>query len=185
MFIDFGFDRVVFNILCSRRPFSNMEGVRMLAVIVEQDSRKLGGNALLIPFQDSWSTNNTCRQLLVFVFNGTLQLPDVLAAASEMKVFCMQQDEITKVTTSGSGRKTRVNKDLGSATVGLACTFTFIIESFSAYSFRFKLISAETPDSINNRKGGESEPILHDDAFADQLHFLPPLLARERMYADH
>ena len=79
----------MFIILCSRRYFPNMEGVRMLTVIVEQDSRKLGGNALLIPFQDSWLTNDTCRQLSIFVLNEHLHLRDVLAAASEVKMFCM------------------------------------------------------------------------------------------------
>jgi hypothetical protein len=153
----------------------------MLTVIVEQDSRKLGGNALLIPFQDSWLTNNTCRQLLAFVLDVHLKLPDVLAATSEVKMFCIQQEE----STSGSGRKARVNKDLANATACLDCTVTFVIESFSTYSFRFKLIPVETPDLSSLERAERVNPFqMMMQAQADHS-FLPPLLAHERMYSNH
>ena len=79
-----------------------MEGVRMLTVLVEQDSRKLGENTLLIPFEESWLGNNSCRQLLQFVLNAHLELPDVLVA-SQVKMYCMRQQE----SASGSGRNAR------------------------------------------------------------------------------
>ena len=58
------------------RPCLRMEGVRMLAVLVEYDARKLGGNTVLIPFQEVWLAANTCRELLQFVFSSHLELPD-------------------------------------------------------------------------------------------------------------
>ncbi len=64
----------------------------MLTVLVEPDSRRLGGNPFLIPFQESWLTNNTCRELLQIVLNEHLRLPNVLATASEVKMYCMQQE---------------------------------------------------------------------------------------------
>ena len=82
-----------------------MEGVRMLTILVEQDLRKLGGNTLLIPFEESWLGNNSCRQLLQFVLNGHLELPDVLVA-SQAKIYFMQQYEFA----SGSGRTARIDK---------------------------------------------------------------------------
>ena len=78
----------------------------MLTVLVEQNSRKLGGNTVLIPFQESWLGNKSCRQLLQFVLNEHLEQPDVLSVASEVKMYCMQQ----QASASGSGRKARVDK---------------------------------------------------------------------------
>jgi len=54
-----------------------MEGVRMLTVLVEHDSRKLGGNiTLLILFQESLLGNNSCHPLLQFVLIKHLEQPD-------------------------------------------------------------------------------------------------------------
>ena len=69
-----------------------MEGVRMLTILFEQDSRKLCGNTLLIPFEESWLGNNSYRQLLQFVLNAHLELSDVLVA-SQVIMHCMQQQE--------------------------------------------------------------------------------------------
>jgi len=118
--------------------------------------------------------------LLVFVLNVHLHLPDVLAAASEVKMFCMQQDQ----TTSGSGRTTRVNKDLANATECLDCTVTFVIESFSTYCFCFKLIHAETPDSTVSARAERVNPFYMMMHSHTNYTFLPPLLAHERMYAN-
>ena len=126
---------------CAYRSFIlTMEGLRMLTILVEQDSRKLGGTTLLIPFQELWLINNTCRQLLQFVLNEHLNLPDVLVGASQVKMFCMQQEE----SRSGSGRKAHVDIDLANATACLDCTVLFVIESFSTNSVRYKVIHAET-----------------------------------------
>jgi hypothetical protein len=58
-----------------------MEGFRMLAVLVESDNRKLGGNTLLIPFEEVWLAANTCRELLQFVLSSHLELPELLSSA--------------------------------------------------------------------------------------------------------
>jgi hypothetical protein len=158
-----------------------MEGVRMLSVVVEQDSRKLGGNTILIPFQDIWLINNTCRQLLQYVLNEHLNLPDVLVAASQVKMYCMQQEE----STSGSGRKKRVDKDLANATACLDLTCMFVVESFSTLSFRFKLISAETPAATARARADQVNPFERMMNMQANYTFLPPLLTHERMYANH
>ena len=151
----------------------------MLTVLVEQDSRKLGGNTLLIPFEESWLGNNSCRQLLQFVLNEHLELPDVLVA-SQVKMYCMQQQE----SASGSGRKARIDKELANATACLDCTVLFVIESFSTQSFRFKMICAETPAPT-----APARAVLNpfNMMMQSQANYtcLPPLLTHERMYANH
>jgi hypothetical protein len=153
----------------------------MLTVLVEQDSRRLDGNPFLIPFQESWLTNNTCRELLQIVLNEHLHLPDGLVTASEVKMYCMQQEE----STSGSGRKARVNKDLANATACLDYTVMFVIESFFTNSFRFKIIPAEAERAAPSARAERVNPfhmMMHSQT---NFTFLPPLLAHERMYANH
>ena len=36
----------------------------MLAILVELDSKRLGGTMLILPFEVEWLTGNTCRELL-------------------------------------------------------------------------------------------------------------------------
>ena len=36
----------------------------MISILVEVDSKKLGGNMLLIPFEEAWLASNTCREIL-------------------------------------------------------------------------------------------------------------------------
>ena len=153
----------------------------MLTILVEQDSRKLGGTTLLIPFQELWLINNTCRQLLQFVLNEHLNLPDVLVGASQVKMFCMQQEE----STSGSGRKKRVDKDLANATACLDCTCMFVVESFSTQSFRFRIIPAETPAAAAPTRAQQVNPFERMMQSQANYTFLPPLLTHERMYANH
>ena len=38
----------------------------MLAVLAEYDSNKLGGNSVLIVFEETWLASNSCRELLRF-----------------------------------------------------------------------------------------------------------------------
>ena len=68
-----------------------MEGIRMLTVLVEYDARKLGGNTLLIPFEEVWLATNTCRELLQFVLSSQLKLPELLSSAQQVKMFCVKQ----------------------------------------------------------------------------------------------
>ena len=112
----------------------------MLTILVEQDSRKLGGSTLLIPFDESGLANNFCRELHAKVLCEHLELSDVLALASQVKMFCMQQQE----STSRSGRKARDDKELAIATACLDCKVLYVIESVSTHSFRFGIIPAET-----------------------------------------
>ena len=65
----------------------------MLSVVVEYDSRKLGGNTLLIPFEETWLSTNTCRELLQFVLTSQLELPELLSTAQQVKMFCVKQHE--------------------------------------------------------------------------------------------
>jgi hypothetical protein len=130
-----------------------MEGVRMLTVLVEQDSRKLGGNTLLIPFEESWLANNSCRELLQFVLSKHLELPDVLVATSQVKMFCMQQQE----SASGSGRKARFDKELANATACLDCKVLYVIDSFYheqyiKYVVMIYLINIESGEKEGNRR---------------------------------
>jgi hypothetical protein len=119
--------------------------------------------------------------LLAFVLNEHLKLTGVLAATSEVKMFCIQHEE----STSRSGRKARVNRDLANATACLDYKVTFVIESFSTYSFRLKLFPAEAPDpAISARAERVNTFQMMMQAHAD-ISFLPPLLAHERMYANH
>jgi hypothetical protein len=37
-----------------------MEGTRIITIIVDLDSRKLGGSMLLLPFEVRWLESNTC-----------------------------------------------------------------------------------------------------------------------------
>ena len=46
------------------------------------------------------------------MLNEHLELPDVLDVASQVKMYCMEQQE----SASGSGRKARIDKELANAT---------------------------------------------------------------------
>ena len=63
-----------------------MDSLRLLTVQVELDLRRLGGSALLIPFDDAWLESNPCRQLLKHVLDEQLDESDVLVAADEVKM---------------------------------------------------------------------------------------------------
>jgi hypothetical protein len=62
----------------------------MLTVLVECDGRKLGGNTLLIPFEETWLAINTCRELLQFVLSSHLEQPELLSSAQRVKMFCLK-----------------------------------------------------------------------------------------------
>jgi hypothetical protein len=159
---------------------TNMEGKRMLTVVVEQDSRKLGGSTLLIPFDESWLANNSCRELLANVLCEHLELSNVLASTSQVDMFCMQQQE----STSGSGRKARVDKELSNATACSDCKVLYVIESFSTHSFRFMIILVETPAPATSAKATVNPFNIMMQSQVNYT-FLPPLLSHERVYANH
>ena len=89
-----------------------MDEQRMMTVQVELDSRRLGGSALLIPYADSWLASTTYRHFLSRVLTDHLQRPEIIATAKQVSICIIKQrDNVT-----GSGRKTRVDKDLANAT---------------------------------------------------------------------
>ena len=78
-----------------------MEGVRMLSVLVEYDSHKLGGNTLLISFEETWLATNSCRELLLqCVLTSHLELPELLSTADQVKMFCVKQYEFVQAGSS-------------------------------------------------------------------------------------
>jgi hypothetical protein len=70
-----------------------MEVVRMLTVVVECDGRKLGGNTLLIPFEETWLAGNTCREMFQFVLSSHLEQPELLYAVEQDKMFCAKKQD--------------------------------------------------------------------------------------------
>jgi hypothetical protein len=111
-----------------------------MTIQVELDTRRLGGSALLIPFSDNILTSTTCRNLLQTVLIGHLDQPDFLQSVEKVIMFVIKQHD----NVSGSGRKTRVDKDLANATTCLDMFALYVIESFSTPSFNFKLTSKLT-----------------------------------------
>ena len=83
---------------------------------------------------------------------------------------------------SGSGRKTRVDKDMANATACMDMTALSVIEAFSTQYFSFKLTCkpAETPQARNLRNAFE---VLKQSQVS--YAFLPPRLEHARMYANH
>ena len=86
--------------------------LRMMTIQVELDSRRLGGSALLIPYADNILASTTCRQMLQGVLTDHLQQPDLLATVEKVSMHIIKQQD----NVSGSGRKTRVDKDIANAT---------------------------------------------------------------------
>ncbi len=74
----------------------------MLAILVECHSRKLGGNTLLIPFEEILLASNACRELGQMFLSLHLERPKFLSAAQEVKMVCVNQ---AKFVQTGSGGK--------------------------------------------------------------------------------
>jgi len=151
---------------------------RIMTIQVELDSRRLGGSALLIPFADSMLASTTCRQLLQQVLAEHLDKPDLLATSEKVSMFIIKQHD----NVSGSGRKTRVDKDLANATDCMDMTALSVIEAFSTQFFTFKVTSqpAETPQARTLLNAFE---VLKQTQLS--FVFLPPRLEHARMYANH
>ena len=146
---------------------------------VELNSRRLGGSALLIPFEDAWLESNSCRQLLKHVLDEKLDGSDVLVAADEVKMFCVkQQDNITS-----SGKKTRVEKELANATSCLDLTVMSVIDAFSTLHFTFKISSL--PTATRPPLPNTVDPFVIMRRTQTSFVTLPPRLVHCRMYANH
>ncbi len=72
----------------------------MLAVLVDCDSRKLGGNTLLIRFKEVYLATHTCRELLQFVLNSYLELPELVSSVEQVTMFCVKQQECVQPESS-------------------------------------------------------------------------------------
>ena len=151
---------------------------RMMTIQVELDTRRLGGSALLVPFADTMLASTTCRDLLQQVLIEHLQQPDLLHTAEKVSMFVIKQHD----NVSGSGRKTRVDKDLANATTCLDMSALSVIESFSTQSFNFKLTSKPTAAPQARTLLDAFEVLKRTQA---SYVFLPPRLAHARMYANH
>ncbi len=103
----------------------------MLSVLVEYDSRKLGGNTLIIPFEETQLATHTCRELLHFILTSQLELPELLSTAQQVKMFCVKQHEFLQ---AGSGSK----KEIANATSCIDYKAIFVIESSLTKSFQFE-----------------------------------------------
>ena len=147
---------------------------------MELDGRMIGGSALLIPFADTWFASTSCRQFLEQVINEHLHQPDVLSTNEQVSMFIIKQHDNVR----GSGRKTRVDKDLANATSCLDMTVLSISESFSAQYFTFKITSrhAAIPPARSLQTAFE---VMTHEAHSYINRFLPPRLGHIRMYSNH
>ena len=153
-----------------------MDGMRVITVLVEVDSRKLGGSMLLLPFEDAWLSSNTCRELLLHVLVTHLERPTALVTAEHVKMFCSKQEVVTE-----SGLSARVEKEIANATGCVDMPVLSVIKAFSTLSFTFKITSRPTATA--------SRPIINpfDIMRQTQTAFvsLPLRLNHARMYANH
>jgi hypothetical protein len=155
-----------------------MEGVRMLSVLlVEYDSRKLGGNTLLIPFEETWLATNSCCELLQCVLTSHLELPELLSTVEQVKMFCVKQKEFVQ---AGSSSK----KEIANAIACIDYKAIFVIESFSTQSFQFKLVSQPTIHHVASSRAHVNPFSLMMNAQANYV-FLPTLLKHDRMHSNH
>jgi hypothetical protein len=128
---------------------------------VELNSRKLGGNALLIPSADTMLVSTTCRQMLQeVVLSEQLHQPDLLATVEKVSIFAIKQHD----NVSSSDMKTRVDKNLANATTCMDMSMISVIESLSTQYFTFKLTSSKvdrsTPSKSSSKclRGYEARP---------------------------
>ncbi len=107
--------------LCLNRLWLVMEGFRMLTSLVEHNTRNLGRNTLLIPFEETWLAANTCRELLQFVIASHLEQPQLLSTAKHVKIYCVKQQKFVQME---SGYK----KKIANAIACIDCKTIFVTE---------------------------------------------------------
>ena len=150
----------------------------MLTVLAEHNSRKLGGNTFLIPFEETWLATRTCRELLQFVLASHLKQPDLLSTVEHVKMFCVKQHEFVQSGSSTS------KKEIANTTACIDYKAIFVIESFSALSFHFKLVSQPTIEHAASSRAQVNPFSLMMNSHANCV-FLPLLLNHDRMYSNH
>ncbi len=75
-----------------------MDGMRVLSIFVEVDSRRLGGSMLLLPFAMRMRGQHPIRvanYVLLHVLFTPLDRPTALAIAEHIKMFCSKQQVVT------------------------------------------------------------------------------------------
>ena len=150
----------------------------MLTVLVEYDGRKLGRNTLLIPFKDTWLALNTCRDMLQLVLSSHLELPDLLYAAEQIKMFCAKQQEFVQLRSCSETK-------IDNATACLDLKTISVIESFSTQSFHFKVVSPAPSTEPTASSSAQVNPFNIMMNARSNFAFSPPLLSYKRMYANH
>ena len=153
-----------------------MESVSMMTIRVELDNRTLG-SILLIPFTETWLADHSCRQLLENVLSSHLNEPDLLSNAESVKMFCLKQQD----TVTGSGKKSRVDKEMANATACLDYNVSLVVDSFSTHSFHFKICSLPRQATVRPVVNPFEIIMQSRTAFVS----LPPRLGHQRMYANH
>ena len=153
-----------------------MEGPRVLTIVVELDSRRLGGSMVLLPFDVVWLSSNTCREMLKLVLIEHLDRPTALAAAEVVKMLCTKQEVVTE-----SGIAARIEREIANATTCIEMSVMTVITFFSTFSFTFKITSRPTATP--------SREIINpfEVMWQSQIGYvaLPPRLNHVQMYASH
>ena len=103
----------------------NMEGTRVITIVVELDSRRLGGSMMLLPFGIAGLSSNTCREMLKLVLIEHLDRPTALAIAEVIKMFCTKQEVMTE-----SGIDARIEREIANAITCIEMSFLTVITSF-------------------------------------------------------
>jgi len=135
----------------------------------------IGGSALLIPYADTWLASTYCRLFLDQVLNEHLHKLDVLSTSEQVSMFIIKQHG----NVTGSGRKTRVDKDLANATPCLDMTVLSVCESFPTQYFTFKINSRPTAIPQARSLQNAFKIMRRTQTLFD---FWPPRLDHIRMY---
>ncbi len=102
-----------------------MEGTRVMTIVVQLDSRRLGGSMLLLPFDVAWLSSNTCREMLKLVLIEHLDRPAALATAEVVCMFCTKQEVVTEY-----GIAARIEREIANATTCIEMPILAVITSF-------------------------------------------------------
>jgi hypothetical protein len=153
-----------------------MEGTRVITIVVELDSRRLGGSMMLLPFGIAGLSSNTCREMLKLVLIEHLDRPTALAIAEVIKMFCTKQEVMTE-----SGIDARIEREIANAITCIEMYVMTVTTSFSTFSFTFKITSRPTATP--------SREIINPFIVMRQSQIgyvaLLPRLNHVRMYASH
>jgi hypothetical protein len=153
-----------------------MASLRMLTILVEVDSKKLGGNMLLLPFEETWLAANTCRELLLQVLVQQLDRPTAVVTAEQVKMFCSKHEVVTE-----SGLAARLEKEVANATGCIDIPLLSVITTLSTLAFTCKITTRPTAAPTRLIINPFDRMLKIQTAYIS----LPPCLNHVRMYANH